>query len=693
MKMPKDYLSEMWDNLDFVKIRENLFEIQKQITLLTIDGRTTERIELQEKLIHNLDFRCLAVEHVANTSKSPGVDNVVWKTSDQKMQAAYELYVDTFKASPIRIWKAKQKNNGKIRRYGIPTFNDRAMCVLMGYALLPVIEVFADKKSFCCRKGRSRYDAHAYVLEAIKGMDAPRYVVTTDVSAYFSSISHDWLMKYVPMNKHVLYELLHANILEAGELFPRDGKGISEGCNLSPYLGNYVLDGLQSYIYSGLYGEKRFNEGNIDFSNGNMIRYADDIFVSVRSVEDGMKVLNLIDQFVKQRGVERKEEKTNIIHVEDGFDYLKYHFVRKNGVVISYPSENSVKRIKADLYDEVLLNVKNQRKLIEALNTKLRAWSNAYKFCDSKDVFVDIDAYVQHILFDAVQALHPTFTAPKVYERYWYKDFLGRYYFAVPKQREVRVMHLEDVVAVKYNPVRVSMNPFLDSDYLNERKEQTPTNNVTNQFRPIWERQEGKCYYCGHPFLNDQPIKLITINPTLPEKKANMAYIHKICEQHEFVQCYTLDDLDGMSPFQIDEMLIYASAEKQLKHKLKGEWKYRRLEDYFEKCKRNRFTLSFAKLEKLSGIPISPSMRKDRNRWKARTVNNTMPDAWEAEGFEIAELNLENESVTFERKVSGRAKLEIPKVLLETEIPIRVKEEIEHYLKTIVRERGLSKGR
>ena len=691
MNMPKEFLTETWEKLDFEKIRKDLFALQKQITILTIDGRTTERIDLQEKLIHNLDFRCLAVNHVANTSKSPGVDNVVWKTSAQKMQAAYDLYVDTFKASPVRIWEAKQKNNGKIRRYGIPTFHDRAMCVLMGYSLLPAIEVFADKKSFCCRRGRSRYDAHAYVLEAIKGMDAPRYIVTTDVEAYYSSISHDWLMKYVPMNKHVLYELLHANIVEAGELFPRDGKGISEGCNLSPYIGNFVLDGLQSYIYSGLYGEKEFNSGNIDFANGNMIRFADDIFVAVRTPEDGLKVLRLIDQFVKSRGLTLKEEKTNVLHIEDGFDYLKYHFVRENGVIVSYPSRASVKRIKADIYDTVLQNVKNQRKLIEALNAKLKAWSNAYKFCDSKAVFIEVDEYVQHVLFDAVSALHPTFTAPKVYERYWYKDYLGRYYFAIPKQRETRVMHLEDVVTVKYTPVRVSMNPFLDEEYLQERREATASNNITNQYRPIWERQEGKCYYCGHAFLNDQPIKLITINPTLPEKRSNMAYIHKICEQSEFMKCYTLDDLDGMSPFEIDEMLIYASAEKQLKHKLKGDWKYRKLEDYFEKSKRNRFTISFARLEKMSGFPISQAMRKDNNGWKARPYNNTMPDAWEAEGFVIAALDLENGNITFERKVSGRAKLEVPKILLEAEIPIRVKEEIEHYLKTIIRERGLVK--
>jgi hypothetical protein len=254
-------------------------------------------------------------------------------------------------------------------------------------------------------------------------------------------------------------------------------------------------------------------------------------------------------------------------------------------------------------------------------------------------------------------------------------------------------MHLEDIVRINYNPVRVSMNPFIDIEYLKERSGVTPEHNVTSQYRPVWERQGGKCYYCGHEFLMDQPIKLITIDPTRPERMENKAYIHRICEQHEYIYHYTLDDLDGMSPFEIDEMLIYASAEKQVKHKLKGDWKYRKLEDYFEKSKRNRFTLSFQKLEKISGYPISDSMRKDRNRWRARASSNTMPDAWEAEGFKIAALDLKNGMVTFEKRISGRAKLEIPAVLLESEIPVHVKEEIEHYLKTIIRTRGITKNR
>lgn len=218
MRLPERLLSDSWEKLDFEKISKRLFEVQKEISILTIQNKTYERIGLQEELSRNIDFRCLAVNHVANTSKSPGVDNIMWSTPADKMAAAYELNHYDFKASPLRIWEAKQKNNGKTRRYAIPTFHDRAMCVLMGYTLLPVTEVYADKKSFCCRKGRSRYDAQAYVMEALKGPDAPLYVVTTDIKAYYASINHGWLMKYLPINKHVLSELLGANIIQSGEL-------------------------------------------------------------------------------------------------------------------------------------------------------------------------------------------------------------------------------------------------------------------------------------------------------------------------------------------------------------------------------------------------------------------------------------------------------------------------------------------
>ena len=176
------------------------------------------------------------------------------------------------------------------------------------------------------------------------------------------------------------------------------------------------------------------------------------------------------------------------------------------------------------------------------------------------------------------------------------------------------------------------------------------------------------------------------------EQNAYLAYIHKICRQSDLMYCYTQDDVEGMSPLEVENMLLYAGAEKKIKQKLKGEWKYRRLQDYFEKKRGKEFSLTFAKLEKISKHPISETMRKDRNRWYRRKGVNTMPDAWEEEGFYIEKLDLEKEIVVFKRRVMGKAKLEVPKVLLEEEINVHVKEEIEHYLRWIVQAKGIGKG-
>lgn len=696
MDIPEELLTKMWNEKDFEKISRNLFRKQQEINRFAMENNNAERVKLQEELISNLNFRCLAVNHVANNAKSAGVDGVMWTSSADKMAAALELNAEKFEASPLRIWRVKQKNNGKVRRYAIPTMHDRAMCVLMGYSLLPVAEAHADKTSFGCRKGRSRYDAHAYLVNKLKGREAPEYVVVTDVKAYYSSISHEWLMKNIPINKNVLHELLNANIVEAGELFPRDEKGISEGSSLSPYIGNYVLDGLQSYIYCGLYGAGR--SGSIDYANGNVTRYVDDIAVTVRSKEDGRKVLNLIEQFMRERGLTLKEEKTGIFDVSDGFDYLKYHIIKRNGVVVSYPSITAVEHMKADLLDVINANLKNQRQLIEALNVKLRAWGNGYRYCESKVIFEEIDNYLDNALLDAMQKLHSYSDLQTIREQFWFTNYLGRKYFALPKESDVRVMHLADTPQLKYTPVKIGFNPYVDVDYLEERLGVTAVNNVTSKYQPIWNRQGGRCYYCGHSLLPDQPIKLITVNQELAETMANKAYIHRICAKNEFVYLQTLDDLDGMSARKLDDMLTKESGlttekKKKIEKKLKRtDWKYWKLQEFFKNTKKNHVALTFVEIEKISGQKLSEPMYKLRVRWQTRYDNaSTIADAWDMEGFEIVHLDLTKQIVEFERRISGRAKLNIPKVLLENDLPIQVKEEIEHYLNNIVKERGIVK--
>ena len=66
------------------------------------------------------------------------------------------------------------------------------------------------------------------------------------IESFYASIQHKWLMQHLPMDKDVLSQFLSVGIVDSGELFPDDGFGISEASNISPYIGNFMLDGLQS---------------------------------------------------------------------------------------------------------------------------------------------------------------------------------------------------------------------------------------------------------------------------------------------------------------------------------------------------------------------------------------------------------------------------------------------------------------
>ena len=76
-------------------------------------------------------------------------------------------------------------------------------------------------------------------------------------------------------------KFLSAGIVYDRELFPSAGTGISEGSNLSPYLANFTLDGMQKKVYETLHG----TTSPLDYANGNLLRFADDVLVTVRTQE------------------------------------------------------------------------------------------------------------------------------------------------------------------------------------------------------------------------------------------------------------------------------------------------------------------------------------------------------------------------------------------------------------------------
>jgi len=688
--MPDELLAQMWDEMDWAAAEEKLASLQERLTLAAYRKNDKEIEDLQKRIVRDIEIKCLAVRHVVASTASPGVDKVKWRTSAEKMKAAISLTSKDYHASPMRQILITAKNTGKERRPRIPTYYDRAMNVLYGYSLIPVTEALAERKSFAFRPGRSTQDAHAYVLEALKGHDAPDYVVCGDIKAYYSHIQHSWLLKNVPMDKRVLSEFLNAGIVFAGELFPAQDEGISEGSNISPYLGNFVLDGLQKHIFEGLHG----TTSPEDYANGNLIRFADDILVTARSAEDAQEVVELLKDFLDERGLTLSEDKTKVCKVTEGFTFLSRSYIRKNGLMYSKPSDKAVDRFIDDLKTTIQSNKKSQRDLILLLNRKLKGWAGYHRYTDATDAFRKVDAAVQTALLEAAIDKHPRMALAKVKAKYWYRESDGRHCYALPDDKSVRVVRLADTLLLTHNRIKTNANPYVDRDYAENRTHEREIQNVTGPYRAIWERQNGICYYCGRPILVDQPRTTVQLNLHHPPSIRNSAYVHKMCVANEFEVVQTMEDITVLRPYDVYSVLEgIASGErlKRVKKEIRQDWKHIKLKEYFSKANSASVTLTFEKIEEIEGQKLPASARKNRDWWYPRSNCNQIAEAWITEGYYMSALDLKKGKVTLRREEDGVSKLVIPKVLTSGRLPDNAVYELETHMEYIINKYGLTK--
>ncbi|MCL1909191.1 MAG: reverse transcriptase domain-containing protein, partial [Holophagaceae bacterium] len=315
-------LSGLWQGVDWKAAETELRRLQRDIAIAA-NRRDAEAVALaQKKLVASGEVKALAVRHVCNKVAQPGIDNTTWETDEQKMRAALSLNLDGYTASPMRLIVVQPKGSLKKRHIQIPTFFDRAMQTLYSFALDPVAESSGDRKSFAFRKGRSFYDVHAFIISAFAGDNPPKYLIKADVKSCYASISHDWLLNNIPMDSKVLTEFLKAGHFFKGEFFPSDDFGIALGLSISPILANMTLDGAQEAVFQGLHGRTR----DIDFADGNLIRFADDILITARTQRSATRILQILRSFLAVRGLRLSDTKTKTFNISSGFDFLSRHY-------------------------------------------------------------------------------------------------------------------------------------------------------------------------------------------------------------------------------------------------------------------------------------------------------------------------------------------------------------------------------
>lgn len=398
-----------WRRIDWKKVDKTVAIQQKRITVAALRGDFDKVKRYQEVLVNSFSARVLAVKRVTSSSggKTTGVDNITWKTDDQKFAGAEALRdLKGYSPSPVRRVYIP-KANGKKRPLGIPTIHDRAMQALFLLALDPVSEALADANSFGFRKGRSTHHAVYFAYEAMRGTKGAKVVLDADIKGFFDNISHDWILANIPMDKRILKLFLEAGFIELGrqELTPTEA-GVPQGGVISPTIANMVLDGLPQAIMNEVTKRKAYRK---DFPL-TVVRYADD-FMVIGYNEDIMKkiVLPTVKTFLTERGLELSEEKTKIVNLgtlDNSVKFLGFTFERKpytkynrnRSVPYLRIAESKLSAIK-DKLKSVFDGSKSSLKIVESINPIITGWCNYFKVANASKEFRDLSRHLWNLQY------------------------------------------------------------------------------------------------------------------------------------------------------------------------------------------------------------------------------------------------------------------------------------------------------
>jgi RNA-directed DNA polymerase len=257
-----------------------------------------------------------------------------------------------------------------------------------------------------------------------------------------------------------------SGIIEFGKYF-QTKSGTPQGGIISPLLANIALDGMERLFGAENSKGKYTSPSNRRGENKglNLIRYADDFVVTAPSRERIVKyVLPKLRIFLNERGMKLNEVKTNIVHRNDGFDFLGFnvrqYLSKVRNVCLAKPSKKAVKKHLEHI--KMVISKNKQMKadeLISKLNLIIRGWANYYRYSSAKETFNYIDYRIWKMLWQWCLRRHKDKGKQWIRHRYFIN--IGKRKWIFGERKENTLLFSRSFRAgVRYTPVKGYNSPY-----------------------------------------------------------------------------------------------------------------------------------------------------------------------------------------------------------------------------------------
>ena len=349
-------------------------------------------MELLEKVLSKENLNN-AYKQVYKNKGASGVDGVTVEElfayiKEHKEEILWQIRNRKYKPQPVRrVYIPKE--NGKMRKLGIPSVIDRVIQQAIVQVLTPIYEEQFSNNSYGFRPNRSCEMAVIKALEYFN--DGYDWIVDIDLQSFFDEVNQDKLIGIIRRSVKdgdlvsLIRKFLQSGVMEKG-VIQETKKGTPQGGNLSPLLSNIMLNELDKEL------EKR---------GLNFVRYADDCLIMVKSEKAADRVMESITAFItKKLGLIVNVEKSRVARPNQ-IKYLGFGFYKKINQNIWRPKPH-IKSIEKFRFKLKSILVRSRSISLDERLLKLKqliyGWINYFRIADMKMLMKEIDHWIRRKL-------------------------------------------------------------------------------------------------------------------------------------------------------------------------------------------------------------------------------------------------------------------------------------------------------
>jgi RNA-directed DNA polymerase len=533
-----------WTAIDWRAANRRVRNLRQRIFRATTERNYKTVRSLQKLMLRSYSNILVSVRRVTQHNSgryTPGIDNIIVKTPQARGKLVDEL-------SRFTPWRAKPtrrvyipKSNGKHRPLGIPVVKDRCLQAMVKNALEPEWEAKFEASSYGFRPGRRGHDAIERIFNLALPHCRKKWVVDADIQGAFDHIDHQFLLSAIGLvpGRELIRQWLKAGYLE-GSTFHETPQGTPQGGVISPLLANIALHGLEDAL--GIKHDRKRNS----LGPRGLVRYADDFVVLCESKEDAVAVLQILESWLKQRGLTLSAEKTKIVHLQQGFDFLGFNVrqypapqtTRTGWKLLIKPSKASVQTLRDKLREAwFALRGFNVSTILKRLNPIIRGWANYFRSGVSSETFHNLDHWMFIRQVRYVKRTHPQKPRYWTQRQYWGRLNLDRndpWVFG-NKDTGAYLLKFSWFKIERHILVKGRSSPDDPSlrDYWKQR-EQRKSKSLAPRKLKIARRQGFTCPNCGESLFNGEPLHIHHLEPKKQgggDQIGNLRLLHQYCHQ------------------------------------------------------------------------------------------------------------------------------------------------------------------